>query len=54
MNDRYLIDRDGHGIVHIRRKDTRECVACVEGAVFDLIWAMALESRPGDADAHPR
>ena len=41
----YVIDRDEHGIVHLRRKDTRECMACVEGAVFDLIWALAKETK---------
>ena len=40
--DIYRIDTDAHEIVHIRRKDSGECVGCIESGLFWLIRALVL------------
>lgn len=41
--DIYTVDTDSHEMVHIRRKDTRECIACIEAGIFWLIRALKVE-----------
>ena len=38
----YLIDTDAHDVVHIRRKDTKECVGCIEAGLYWLVRSIVI------------
>ena len=43
MPSPYIVEQDVHNVVHIRRRDTRECVGCIEGGLYWIIQALIQE-----------
>lgn len=35
----YIVEQDEHGVWHIRKITTRECVGCIEGDAFAILEA---------------